>query len=105
MSIAVSSTADIGAGLSLIVFTVPVNAMFTGNIRVTNRTTTDIKVRVAICKTDVPSNDEFIEYDATIPANDVLEDTALVLKAGERFYVSTNTPGVSVRVHGFQETT
>lgn len=103
MSTAISLTRNIEAGWPQTMYTVPVNSSFSGNIRVTNINNSDVTVRVAITKSTIPEVADYIEYDVLIPANEVLEDTGLVLTAGEFFYVSTSINSVSVRIHGYQE--
>lgn len=103
MSIAISVTRNIEAGWPQSLLVVPANSSFTGNIRLTNRNQTEVTVRVAITKTATPDPADYIEYDVVIPGNEVLEDTGLVLTAGEFFYISTSVSSVSVRIHGYQE--
>lgn len=103
MSIPVAVSVNVEAGFPQRPYTVPNGQMFTGNIRLTNRNTTEVRVRVAICKLTVPSAEEFIEYDAVIPGNEPLEDTGLILTQGESFYISSDVSSVSVRIHGIQE--
>lgn len=103
MPVAIAKTADLGIASPQQIYTVPVNNSFTGNVRMLNRNVFSAKVRIAICKTDTPTLDEYIEYDATIPPNEVLENTAIIMAPGERLYVYSDTAGVSVRAHGIEE--
>lgn len=62
------------------------------------------KVRIAIGTAAAPANGDYIEYDASLPANGVLERTGLAVGAGERVILRADTGTVTGRVHGFEET-
>lgn len=86
------------------VYQVPASTVATLNVAVVNRGEDVATVRVAVAISGSPTNAEFIEYGATVPANGgVLERTAIVACAGERVVVHCSTGNCSVRVHGFEE--
>ncbi len=103
-TLSISRKANLVAGVAAILYLVPLNSSFTGNIRILNRNNTPVKITVAICTDDNPTLSDYIEYECLLPPNEPLEDTALILTEGERFYVFSDTSGVSVRVHGIEET-
>lgn len=85
------------------VYTVPASTVATINVAITNRGSVSATVNVAIAPNATPANADFIEYGVAIPANGILERTAIVAGAGERVVVRSSTADCSVRVHGFEE--
>ena len=75
----------------------------TVNINICNRATGPVKVRLAIAAADVPTDDEYVEFDETLRQGKPLERTGFVLSPGERVLLWSDTAAVSVRVHGFEE--
>lgn len=98
-------SADLAATTNTLLYTVPASTVTTANVRVCNRNAAaSVKVRVAIGTGASPATTDYIEYDTAIPANGILEDTGVVLAAGEKVWVYSDTANVSVRVHGFEGT-
>lgn len=85
------------------VYTVPATKVATMNINIVNRGSTMSTVRLAIASTGTPANSEFIEFDAIIPANGVLERTGIVAQAAEQVVVFASTANTSVNVYGYEE--
>jgi len=75
----------------------------TANIRFCNRNSSPVKVRLSI-GSNTPAAAEYIEYDVTVPANGIIEDSGIVIGAGEYVMAYSDTANVSVRVHGFEDT-
>lgn len=87
------------------VYTVPASTFAVVTINVLNRSSTDTATaRIAIAATSTPSNSEYIEYDASITANGVLERTGVVLNATKNIVASASTTSVSISVYGIEET-
>lgn len=103
MAIAKSITAELVSDTGTSVYKIPTGYCMTGNIRVTNRNNTPVSVKVALCKGASPLNQEYIDFDVTIPANGVMEDTSLIIPSEETIYVWSNSSNVCVRVHGIEE--
>lgn len=103
MTTGISVTTNLMAGQGQTIYTVPSDTTFTGNIRLTNRNQDPVKVRIAIFKGLEPNDADYIEYDATVPGTEPLEDTGLIIIAGEKVYVWASINGVSVRIHGIEE--
>lgn len=95
--------ADLATGADTLVYTVPSNNTATVNIRVANRNTAAAKVRVAIGTGEAPGAADYIDYDVSVLANGILEDTGIVCGAGEKIWVRSDVANVSVRVYGFEE--
>lgn len=75
----------------------------TVNINICNRASGPVKIRLAIAATDVPTDDEYVEFDDTLQRGKPLERTGFALSPGERVFVWSDSAAVSVRVHGFEE--
>ncbi|MBD3877433.1 hypothetical protein IEG05_19700 [Pseudomonas kunmingensis] len=95
--------ATLAADTDTVLYTVPVSTVATVNVAVVNRGSTAAVVNLAIAPADAPALADYIEYGVTIPAQGVLERTAIVAGAGERVVVRSTTADCSVRVHGFEE--
>lgn len=96
--------ANLSSSVNTLIYTVPANKIATANIRVANRNAIDAKIRVAIGTDNAPADEDYIDYDITVPANGILEDTGIVCNAGEKIWVYSNRSSVSVRMYGFEET-
>lgn len=84
------------------VYTVPASTVATFTVNVCNRGTSTITVRLAIASTATPANEEWIEYDAPIPASGVLERTGIVAQAGERVVAYVSAATASINVYGYE---
>lgn len=95
--------AALSANTDTTVYTVPSSTVATVNVNMCNRGTVATTVRLAVAATGSPGNSEFIEYEAILPPNGVLERTGIVCSAAERVVARAASADVSVRVHGFEE--
>ena len=95
---------DLAATSNTVLFTGAVDKVTTANINFCNRNSASVQVRIAIENgaTGTPSASEYLEFDAIIPANGVLERTGLVISAGDSVVVYSNTSQVSVNAWGFE---
>ena len=91
------------ASTNTTVYTVPSGLTATVNVNVVNRGSDPTLVRIAIAAAGTPTNSEYIEYDAGILPNDVLERTALVMSSQKLLVVYADTANTSVNVYGFEE--
>ena len=73
------------------------------NFNVVNRGQGEAVVNVAITQAASPTAADYIEYGVTIPGGGILERSALVVGAGDQFFVRSNVAGCTVRVYGFEE--
>ena len=92
-------SADLAAATDTLLFTSGATPQ-TFNVRFANRNATAVKVRVAIGTGSSPATADYVDYDAPIQANGILEDSGLVASSGEKIWVRSDTTGVSVRAHG-----
>ena len=92
------------AATNTTVYTVPTGKVGNFNINIVNRSNSSTStVRVAIAATGTPATSEYIEYDAQIPANGVLERTGLVATAAKNVVVYSSDANTSVNVYGYEE--
>ena len=96
-------SADLSKTTATLLYTVPASTLATLNIRVANRNSTTVAIRVAIGTGASPAAKDYIDYDFLVAANGVLEDSGIVCSAGEKVWAYSSMAGVSVRLHGFEE--
>lgn len=94
-------SANLAAATNTPLYTCPVGTTATVNIRLCNRNIGTAKVRLAIGSA-VPVLADYIEYDVSIPGNGIVEDSAIVVGAGEVVVAYSDVANVSARVHGFE---
>lgn len=70
------------------------------NVRLVNRGSSSAAVRVAIGTGLAPTAADYIEYDAALRPNGVLENSGLALSVGEKIWVRSDVAAVSARAHG-----
>ena len=90
---------------NVVLYTCPATTFTVATVNVCNRTSSEIRVRVALASGDVPTDAEWIEYDVALQANGILERTGIVLDTGKRIVVRTNTSGVTATAYGIETTT
>ena len=86
------------------VYTVPASTLAVININIVNRSSANpASVRVALASTSLPTNSEYIEYDALIPPLGVLERTGVAIQAAKRIIIRSSTNDCSVSVYGLEQ--
>lgn len=97
-------TADLAATTITDVYTVPASTITSANVSVCNRNASTVKIRLALSDTTVTQgNDEFIEYDTSIPPNGTFERNGIVLDATKILTAYSDTANVSVVITGVEE--
>lgn len=85
------------------VYTVPALTTSTFSVSICNTGINTIIARLAIAASATPGASEFLEYDAIIPANGVLERTGLVAQAAKLVVVRVSSTTAAVSIFGFEE--
>lgn len=88
---------------AFLLFTNLATKSVTANIRFCNRNFGPLKVRLNIGSGGSPAAADWMEYDAPVPGNGIVEDTAITIGASEKVWVQTDTDNVSVRLYGLLE--
>lgn len=83
-------------------YTVPGSTLAIANIRLTNRNSYPVPIRVAIGTGGSPALQDYITYDLPLIANGVYEATAITMTAGEKVWIRSSSTGISVRIHGIE---
>lgn len=102
-------TANITSTANTTVYTVPASIFSVISVNVVNRSSVaSAQIRIAVSNTTSPSVDEWIEYDAALVPNGVLERTGIVMDATNKYIIvqtPTATPSLSVVVYGIETST
>jgi hypothetical protein len=98
-------TADLAAASDTTLYTCPAATFTVATISVCNRGATAANIRIAICDTATPGNDEYIEFDVSLTAKGVIERTGLVIDTGKLVVVRSSATSVSAVLMGIETST
>jgi hypothetical protein len=73
-------------------------------VNIANRTTGNVTVRINLSTTTGENLGGYLEFDSTIAANQAIEKTGIVLAAGQRILISSNSTNTTYRIYGYERT-
>ena len=98
-------TADLSAATNTTLYTCPSGTFTVCTVNVVNRGASAANIRIAICDTSTPGDDEYIEYDVSLAAKGVLERTGIVVDAGKLVVVRSSAVSVNAVAYGIETPT
>lgn len=93
---------DVSATTNTTVYTCPADTYAVVAVNICNRGASTAALRLALAASDTPTAAEYIEYDADVFANNVLERTGIVLAAGQKLVVYSSAANISAVVVGIE---
>ena len=104
MSLKHLGKADLSATTNTSVFTVGSGKEALVNVNVCNRNASAVTVRLANADGSTPSNDEYIEYDYSLAANQSFQRTGIHMQAAQIIVAYGSATNISVVVDGLERT-
>jgi hypothetical protein len=105
MATGILGQAALSAATNTTIYTVTATTFTVMSVSIVNRGSTVASVRVALAAAATPTAAEWIEFDAQIGPNGVLERTGIMMNAGRLLVVYANTANVSVTAFGIETST
>ena len=98
---------DLTTSSATSVYTCPASTFSVVSVSICNRTASAVTVRLALTSTgSTPATTDYLEYDASLSANGVLERTGIVMTASNQLVVTAGTGNaLSVIVVGIETAT
>ena len=93
---------NIDAGINTLIYTASGGRAFNVTVRICNRNTEDVKIRLALLDGDLAtlSAEDYLEYDTILRANGVLERSGLSMAGYQSLVGYSDTGNVSFQVGG-----
>ena len=104
MSLKLLGKADLSATTNTSVYTVGSGKEALVNVNVCKRNSSAVTVRLANADGSTPSNDEYIEYDYSLAANQSFQRTGIHMQAAQIIVAYSSATNVSVVVDGLERT-
>jgi hypothetical protein len=96
---------DLAATTNTTLYTCPSGFFAVASVTICNRNSTAVTVRLALTTSSTVTDNAYLEYNVTVPANSVLERTGLVLAAGQLIVVYSSSTLVDAVAYGIETST
>ena len=96
---------DLSAAADTTLYTVPADTFAVVTVSLVNRGATSCNVRIAVSNTGTPAAADYLEYDAELLPNGVLERTGIVVDATKNIVVRSSAISVSAVATGIETAT
>lgn len=105
MATGILGTADLAAATNTSLYTIPESTFSVLTVSILNRGASAATIRLAVCDTATPGDDEYLEYDASLSSKGVLERTGIVAQAGKIIVVRSSNTEVTAVAYGIETQT
>lgn len=85
----------LSASTNTTLYTVPANTSALATVRLCNRSTAAVTVRIALSPSDTPSDGQYIVDELLAPNGGVLTESAIVMDAGKKIVVWASATGIN----------
>lgn len=94
---------DLSANTPTVIYSVPGNTVTSFTINMCNRNEENALIRLALTTGVTLTDADYIEYDTTLLAKNVLERSGLILHAGQSVMAQSNKSSVNVVIVGIED--
>jgi hypothetical protein len=103
MASGILGKASLVAATETVLYTVPTGRVTSCSVNICNVSADTAKIRLALVDGATTTDAHYIEYDTSLASKGVMERTGLVVSAGQKVVVQSDTSNVSAVVYGFEE--
>lgn len=96
---------DLAATTNTTLYTCPAGFFAVASVNICNRNATPVTIRLALTSNGTVTDNAYLEFGATIPANGVLERTGIVVDAGKLLVVYSSATNVTAVAYGIETST
>ena len=102
MASGILGSSDLTANTNTTIYTVPADTYSVVTINFCNRGSNTTNIRLSTSTSDTPGAAEYLEYDASVGPNGVLERTGIVIDATKKVVVRSSQASVTSMVMGIE---
>ena len=94
---------DVNAATNTTIYTAPAGKYAALTVSITCRNPLGAVVRLGLSATATPGNAEWLEYDAILKANGILERTGIIVGAGQYLVAYSSVASVNFIAYGIED--